>query len=195
MTNDIQNLLCTQVGWHLAAERDYLEAIRRCVLDWPAGLVGSPREAAAARRMAELDGDRGRLWQERERLLAELQTAFDAPTVRRFSAFDWDVSARERLESHLREVRGSVARLSGAIRASGRTLRAWSEAVTELLAGLTGDDPRAGRYSSAGRRVDAAGATMVSAETHLDDRTRLAEFAAPRSPAGRGQTGDRHVPS
>ena len=137
----------------LADEATYLDRVRQCVLDWPATLISTMRTELVTAQLAELEQARDRLADQRLALLADLRRAYVAPDVARFSAFPWPDGEREQVREAARRVRHSIARLSGAIRASNRTLAAWSEAVTALLAGLMGHDPRATRYTAQGRRA------------------------------------------
>lgn len=145
--------LCTRVREHLAAEAAYLERVRKCVLDWPTALIPSLRMNVVSTQIFELNEAQLGLWQAREALFGELRQAFAAPDVVRLTAFPWNNDERDQLAVGLSRVRQSVARLTGAVRASSRTLSAWSDAVAQLLVGLTGQDPRAARYTSQARRA------------------------------------------
>ena len=151
-------VLCESVCRHLDRERRYLERIRECILEWPAQLVAATHLSDAKRQMTELESERQELWNERDHLLERLRAEFHVVEVQRISQYPWSGRERELLERSQREVRLSIARLKGAIRGSSRTLMYWSESVTYLLSGLTGADPRAGRYTSTGGRAGAMSA-------------------------------------
>jgi hypothetical protein len=154
-TTTAHALLCAAVVRHLAMESAYLEEIRCCVLEWPDSLAPSLRCDVVGRQLAALESKRDALRVDRERLLIELQLAFARPEARRFSAFPWAAAEQDHLAASLTQVRGSIARMRGAVRASCRTLVQWSESVTRLLAGLMRSDPRAVRYTASGARVAA----------------------------------------
>lgn len=153
--------LCESVRRHLESERELLEEIRQSILDWPATLVPSPRMDEFHVRIADWSERRSSIIAIREELLSQLQLAFEMPGVRRFSMFGWGDHELNLLEESFRQVRLSAARLSGAVRATSRTLQFWSQAVAGLLADLSGENPRAGRYSPNGHRI-AAHATSTS---------------------------------
>lgn len=148
--------LVAAVRKHLAAEADYLDRVRECVLHWPAGAVAAEEGTAISAQLDALSRELDDLKYGREALQQALRLGLRAAHVRRISEFPWTEEEQGELAGMLHAVWAGASRLAGAVRASERSLGAWAMTVNRLIETLTGTRPHEGTYSASGRKVDAS---------------------------------------